>query len=137
MSDDQQPRLRTDRIRTGVAGEFLVAGEISKRGWIATLTAKNTPDVDVLAAQPEGDSYARIQVKTRTPAYKYAFRVAKVRLTGERDFFVFVDLGGVDERPRYYVVPAAEVARLIKSEQVRTNDLAEYEDRWDLLDGPA
>jgi len=86
MSDEQQPRASGDRIRTGVAGEFLVAGEISKRGWIATLTAKNTPDVDVLAARPEGDSYARIQVKTRTPAYKYAFRLAKVRLTGKRDF---------------------------------------------------
>jgi hypothetical protein len=27
----------------GIAGEFLVAGELSKRGWIATLTAKNIP----------------------------------------------------------------------------------------------
>lgn len=30
----------SDRILTGIAGEFLVAGELSKRGWIATLTAK-------------------------------------------------------------------------------------------------
>jgi hypothetical protein len=44
----------TDRgpnIKTAIAGEFFVAGEPSKRGWIATLTSKNTPGVDILANQ--------------------------------------------------------------------------------------
>ena len=133
MTDEQRRHSSGDRIRTGVAGEFLVAGEISKRGWIATLTAKNTPDVDVLAVRPEGDTSARMQVKTRTPAYKYAFRVAKIRLTGARDFVVFVDLGGLDQRPRYWIVPAADAAKMITHEQVRNSDLVDYEDRWDLL----
>jgi hypothetical protein len=49
---DRPVRATGERIRTGIAGEFLVAGELSMRGWIATLTAKNTPHVDVLAAKP-------------------------------------------------------------------------------------
>src|SRR5215212_101083 len=108
---------RGQRMRTGIAGEFFVAAELSKRGWIATLTAKNTPDVDVLASRPTGDVHARIQVKTRSPAYSYAHRV-----------------GSEAETPRYWVIPTTTAARLIKNEQIRTGDIAHFEDRWDLLD---
>ena len=123
------------RIRTGIAGEFLVAGELSKRGWIATLTARNTPNVDVLAARPSGDVHARIQVKTRSPAYTYAHRVGKgFSMAEDRDFVVLVDVGEEAEVPRYWIVPAREANRLITNEQLRTKDIAEYENRWDLLD---
>jgi hypothetical protein len=124
-----------DRIRTGIAGEFLVAGELSKRGWIATLTAKNTPHVDVLAARPAGDVHARIQVKTRSSAYACAHRVGKgFSVDGARDFVVLVDVGKEAEAPRYWIIPATEANRLITNQQLRTKDVAEYEDRWDLLD---
>lgn len=127
-----------ERIRTGIAGEFFVAGELSKRGWIATLTAKNTPHVDVLAARPSGDIHARIQVKTRSPAYSYAHRVGKqLAMDGERDFVILVDLGGESEGPCYWVIPAEVANRLIVKEQLRTKDVAEFEDRWDLLDTAA
>lgn len=125
---------RSERIHTGIAGEFLVAGELSKRGWIATLTAKNTPHVDVLAARPSGNEHARIQVKTRSTAYSYAHRVGKrFAMDGARDFVVLVDLGGEAEAPRYWVIPAGEANRLITNEQLRTKDVAEFENRWDLL----
>lgn len=130
--------LRGGRTQIGVAGEYLVAGELSKRNWIATLTAKNTPDVDVLAVRPGSDKHARIQVKTRSSAYRYAHRVGKrFAMDGARDFVVLVDLGAETEAPRYWVVPAREANRLITSEQLRTKDVAEFENRWDLLDaGP-
>jgi hypothetical protein len=136
------PRVtRPDRgqtIRTGIAGEFFVAGELSKRGWIATLTAKNTPDVDVLVSRPTGDTHARIQVKTRSPAYAYAHRVGReLKLVGDRDFLVLVDLGAEGETPRYWVIPTGIAARLIKNEQIRTSDVSEFEGRWDLLDNDA
>jgi hypothetical protein len=129
-----EPKNRGQTVRTGIAGEFFVAAELSKRGWIATLTAKNTPDVDVLASRPTGDVHARIQVKTRTPAYKYAHRVGKrLKLVGERDFLILVDLGDDEESPRYWIVPTRVAAGLITSEQIRTKDIEEYKDRWDLL----
>jgi hypothetical protein len=132
------PEPKHDRgqsIRTGIAGEFFVAAELSKRGWIATLTAKNTPDVDVLASRPTGDTHARIQIKSRTPAYAYAHRVGKeLKLVGERDFLVLVDLGGEGEPPRYWIIPTVIAAELIANEQIRTKDVDEFEGRWDLLD---
>ena len=81
------------RIQTGIAGEHFVAAELSRRGWVATLTAKNTPGVDALATRLEGDTFARVQVKTRTAAYKYAWRVGKrFKPSGDSDFVVLVDL---------------------------------------------
>jgi hypothetical protein len=128
-------RDASDRIRTGIAGEFLVAGELAKRGWISTLTAKNTPHVDVLAAKPSGDIHARIQVKTRSPAYAYAHRVGKrFSMDGERDFVVLVDLGEETEMPRYWIIPASEANGLITNQQLRTKDVADYKNRWDLLE---
>lgn len=131
---DKREGNRGQTIQTGIAGEFFVAGELSKRGWIATLTAKNTPDVDVLASRPTGDVHARIQVKTRSPAYAYAHRVGrKLKLVGERDFLVLVDLGNEDETPEYWVIPTLVAVDLITNEQIRTKDVEEYRDRWDLL----
>ena len=125
---------RGSSIRTGIAGEFFVAGELSKRGWIATLTAKNTPDVDVLASWPTGDVQARIQVKTRTSAFGYAWRIGRgLKLVGDRDFLILVDLGAETEEPTYWIVPTVKAAGLITGEQIRTRTVGEFEGRWDLL----
>ena len=133
-TDDERARDRGQTIRTGIAGEFFVAAELSKRGWIATLTAKNTPDVDVLASRSVGGVHARIQVKSRSPAFRTAHRVGKaLKQVGERDFLVLVDIGAEDETPRYWVIPTLVAAELIKSEQIRTKDVEEFEDRWELL----
>ena len=51
---------------TGATGEFFVAGEISKRGAVATLTLKNTPKIDILATNLKKGAFANIQVKTRS-----------------------------------------------------------------------
>lgn len=134
---DGVERDRGQTIRTGIAGEFFVAAELSKRGWIATLTAKNTPDVDVLASWSTGDVQARIQVKTRTPAYAYGWRVGRqLKLVGDRDFLILVDLGAESEMPTYWIVPTVKAAEMIASEQIRTSTVVEFEGRWDLLRQP-
>ena len=51
---------------TGVAGEYFIAAELSRRGWITTMTLKNTPNIDVIATTPDGLRTLNIQVKTRS-----------------------------------------------------------------------
>jgi hypothetical protein len=131
----QQPPIGS-RIATAIAGEFFVAGELARRGWIVTLTAKNTPVVDILASRVEGDVHARIQVKTRTIAYRYAHRVGKLRLAGQRDFIVLVDLRRENESPLYWIIPATKALSLVHNEQIRTREIDEFLDRWDLLEKP-
>ena len=97
------PTTRGQNVRTAIAGEFFVAGELSKRGWIATLTSKNTPGFDILANQD--DRFLRIDVKTRTSGFRYAWQVGGVHISDPGDFVVLVALGDKGESPEYPQTP--------------------------------
>ena len=51
-------------ILTGVAGEYFVAAELSRRGFVASLTLRNTRGIDVLASNADATRSVGIQVKT-------------------------------------------------------------------------
>lgn len=57
---------RTQYNIIGVAGEYFVAAELSRRGWIAVLTLKNTPNIDLIATTLDGKRTVNVQVKTRS-----------------------------------------------------------------------
>lgn len=47
----QRSRLSTGL--SGVAGEYFVAAELSRRGYIASITLRNTRGIDILASDAE------------------------------------------------------------------------------------
>lgn len=47
----------------GQAGEFLVAGELARRGYISTTFTGNVPDYDIIASSGDG-RHLSVQVKT-------------------------------------------------------------------------
>ncbi len=128
------PRIKGRKILTGIAGEHFVAGELSRQGWIVGLTAKNSASVDVLAKREHSSTTLSLQVKSRTAAYPWAWRVGAKPEKRDCDFYVLVDLRDVGEAPHYYVVPIAEVIRVWKYEQVRTRDVEQFREKWDLLE---
>lgn len=108
------PRATTNI--TGVAGEYFVAGELSRHGWIATLTLKNTPNIDVIAATLDGLRTVNIQVKTRSIGNRQGWILSKgieQLVSGKNFYIVFVDLMGLDQRPDYYIIPKNLFARWI------------------------
>jgi hypothetical protein len=52
----------------GTAGEYSVAAELSPRRWLATVTIKNAPGVDVLAMRTKSRRSVAIQTKTASPS---------------------------------------------------------------------
>ncbi len=99
---------------TGVAGEYFVAAELSKRGWIATLTLKNTPNIDVIATTPDGRRTLNIQVKTRSIGNRQGWILNKgieKIVSGNNFFIAFVDLVGHDQKPDYFLIPKNLFAR--------------------------
>jgi len=100
----QDDKSRTGYNITGVAGEYFVAAELSRRGWIATLTLKNTPNIDVIATTPDGLRTINIQVKTRSIKNRAGWILNKkfeTLVPGENFYLAFVDLKGLDERPDF------------------------------------
>src|SRR5262245_45923159 len=114
----------------GAAGEYYVAAELSRRGWLATVTIKNAPGTDVLAQNRATGRVVAIQTKTANYDVNEFWRPQVV--LGE--WFVFVKLRGEDERPRFFIVPADVVSATNPQRAIRVNQLTEWEGRWDLLD---
>jgi Holliday junction resolvase-like predicted endonuclease len=101
---------------TGVAGEYFVAAELSRRGWIATLTLKNTPNIDVIATKPDDLRSINIQVKTRSIRNRAGWiltRKIETLMPGENFYLAFVDLKGLSEEPDYYLIPRNEFSTWI------------------------
>lgn len=53
-----------EKALLGIAGVYFVAGELSKRGYIALVTSRNTKSYDILAFNPKTKRSIPIQVKT-------------------------------------------------------------------------
>jgi len=104
----------------GNAGEYLVAGELLKRGVIAALTPRNSPGFDVLATN--GIKSVNIRVKTKTTAANTWVWICKKdekrtlfkNLSSESDFTVLVDLRDQQSPPEYYVLPTVELDRRLR-----------------------
>jgi hypothetical protein len=94
----------------GCTGAYFVAAELSRRGWIALLTTRNTRAIDILATK-EGKQ-REIQVKTRfkSRSRRWLLSSRAEKLVSPNLFYVFVNLLEENERPEYYVVPSKVVA---------------------------
>jgi hypothetical protein len=96
------------------AGEYLVTGELLRRGWIAGLTPRGTADFDVVAIKKEWS--IRVRVKTKTVNSKL-FRWNRVdgkafrEPLGEDDFCILVELASEHDIPEYFITRTRDVQK--------------------------
>ncbi len=146
-------RKKLPGIQAGIAGEYFVAAELSRRGYVACLTLRNTRGIDILASNPEATKSVGIQVKTTQSSRPIWMLNKKAEIDlAENLFYVLVCLlrTGV---PAYHVVPRKIVAKCVTDShrkwlatpgrggrQHRDTDVRQfsdlenrYKDRWELL----
>jgi len=100
----------------GIAGEYFVAAELSRRGLIASITMRNSPGIDILATDMRAKRTVTIQCKTSRSSTKGWILSDKAEgFTPKNHFYVFVRLGAATDRPTYHVVPAKIVAKYVTS----------------------
>jgi Holliday junction resolvase-like predicted endonuclease len=108
----QRARLSTGL--SGVAGEYFVAAELSRRGYIASITLRNTRGIDILASDADATKSVGIQVKTNQNSGKEWMLSNKIEEEDQSKsknlFYVFVRLNGMGE-PEYYIVPRKVVVK--------------------------
>jgi len=140
-------------VQAGIAGEYLVAAELSRRGYVASVTLRNTRGIDILASNRDATRSVGIQVKTSQGTRP----VWVLNKTAEDDlaenlFYVFVCLPP-QSAASYHVVPREVVARYVRKSHKqwlatpgrrgqahRDNDMRRfrdpdnrYKDRWESL----
>ena len=146
-------------ILCGVAGEYFVAAELSRRGLIASITLRNTRGVDILASNADATKSVAIQVKTNQRGVAEWILNEKVEEGASGDlaenlFFVFVTLPPNGGPPAYHIISRRELAQIVKEQHAQwvstpgrggrprstenpirkfTDPAGEYRDRWSVL----
>jgi hypothetical protein len=132
---------RIDNNTSYLAGEFLVAGELARRGYPVSITMGRAKSVDIYVDTQQGG----IAVDTKASRYKTDWPIRK-DVVKENQFYVFLYLGTKeqikeDKSPEYFIVKGADIKSLIKTwgemQGIRYADLTDFKDRWDKLPPPS
>jgi hypothetical protein len=148
------PSIKLPHTLTGIAGEYFVAAELSRRGFMASITLRNNDSVDIHASRLSDNKIYAIQVKTNQ-AGRHDWMLSKKAESNKKEnfFYIFVALKGVTERPEFFIVPSQKVAEFATNSHAhwlsvpgrngqKHNDSSmrkffdikgEYLERWDLL----
>lgn len=99
-------------LLAGVTGEYFVAAELSSRGYIASITLRNTKGIDIVCSNQEATKTVSIQVKTtRDHARTWMLDKKADNFRARNLFYVFVTLNNGLAAPDYFVVPSEIVAK--------------------------
>jgi len=110
-----KPGKKLTAILCGVSGEYFVAAELSRRGYVASLTLRNTRGIDILASNVDATKSIGIQVKTTQADCREWMLNKRVEADqAENLFYVFVRLNGTAE-PAFHIVPRAVVAKFVRA----------------------
>lgn len=90
--------------------------ELTRRGYIASVTLRNTKGIDLLVSNVDATHQIDVQVKTNHYD-KREWLLNKKDETGatENLFYIFVILKNENERPDFFIVPSKEVAEYIQT----------------------
>jgi hypothetical protein len=103
---------KLSKTLSGVSGEYFVAAELSRHGYIASITLRNNRGIDILCATEDGEHTARIQVKTNQTSRPEWMLSKEAETHFDEDlFYVFVCLNGRNGTPTYHVVESTTVAK--------------------------
>jgi len=128
---------------TGATGVYLVAAELSRRGFITSVTSRSDPDADILVTDQRCQRAYSVEVKTNRPLFDYWLvgEPAQERVSPTH-FYVLVNLR--DGETEYFVVPSQVVSEktYVQSTPKGTwysfsiEDAKGFQDRWDLFGSP-
>lgn len=113
--EKENSKTKVNKVLTGVSGEYFVAAELSRQGYIASITLRNTRGVDILVSNSEATKSAAIQVKTHNGSTRSWILSSKSEQVDPKKnfFYVFVNLNGIEKSPDYFVVPSKVVSDYI------------------------
>jgi len=133
-----------NRNTSHLAGEFLVAGELSRRGYPVSITFGNAKSVDIYA-----DAYSTtIRVDAKAGRSKSNWPINENSVSPDTYYiFVYLQTQNMVEgniAPEYFIVCGKEIIskKLIKKWGTRqgipysTLNTDEYKERWNLLPKP-
>ncbi|HKF52388.1 MAG TPA: hypothetical protein VKB26_08760 [Candidatus Acidoferrales bacterium] len=137
--------MATKGQMTGMQGVFLVAAELTKRGFVVSPTSRSSFGADLLVADQECKRAWSVQVKTNSgrPTF-WLLNKHSSKTKSDSHVYVLVNLRQKNQKqlrmgPELYVVPSHVVARRMRTTprsrssifySIWSHDLAKYKDNW-------
>lgn len=108
--------LKLEPTLVGVAGEYFVAAELSLRGYLASITLRNSRGIDIIASNSEASKTVSIQVKSnKSGKASWILSKKSESFVESNHFYVFVSLKPLGKRPDYFIVHSSDVAEYIST----------------------
>jgi hypothetical protein len=114
--------MRSTGHQTQWAGQFGVAHEMTRRGYLVTFTMGNAPTADLLCKSPGGKEFS-VQVKSLKTKNYFLYQNSLLA-TNSNLYFVFVLVPDVvqginPQAPEYFVLNKEQFLRTVKEENIR------------------
>ena len=96
--------MKIPSVLVGVAGEYFVAAELSRRGYVASISLRNTRGIDILATNQSASRSITIQCKSKQVSRKtWPLNEKNEGFVADDHFLCFCDIwrtSGASELPR-------------------------------------
>ena len=113
---------RRKNYQTQWAGQFGVAHELSRRGYLVTFTTGNAPTADLLCRSPRGASFS-VEVKSLSSKTYFLFREGLLR-PNDNQYVIFVLVPAhLEEKPEYHVLTNAQFRLLVEKQARITKEM--------------
>jgi hypothetical protein len=131
---------------TGMAGVYLVAAELSLRGFITSPTSRSAHGADLLVAGPRGSHAFAVEVKTNATTFGFwLLNAGATEMKSESLIYALVNLR--KSGPEFYLVPSQFVARHVVVSMpsatrkgtwhsIYLNKVEKYRDNWGIFGNP-
>ena len=129
---------------TGMTGVYLVAAELSKRGFIASPTSRSAQGADLLVTNQDCKNSFAVQVKTNARTFNFWLVNSHAgNLYSKTLVYVFVNLRR--DKTEYFIVPSIFVSKNIHTSKpsetrqsfwysIRLEKIEKYKDNWEIFD---
>lgn len=135
---------QTTRYKTQWSSQFFAAAELTRRGYLVSLTFGNAPTADLLVQSPSG-SHFTVDVKGQSTRN---FWLIQPRDPNPHHYFMLIYLSRDNGAPKYYIVSSDEL--MLKRQEYKKNSMVrrkyrdelgginwstafEYENKWENL----
>ncbi|MCJ7693467.1 MAG: hypothetical protein MUO22_08645 [Sedimentisphaerales bacterium] len=138
-----QKKKRADSQLSGMAGEFLVAGKLFKRGLQVSITMGNAKSIDLFVHNPKTDHTFNVQVKTLKSKNYFPIRKENIKAN---DIYVFVILNRDEQDESFFILKGQTILNNIdhffgssykKAKSfpaINYGPLKEHKDNWAVFD---
>ena len=126
---------------TGMRGVYLVAAELTKRGFIVSPTSRSALGADLLVTDQKCRRAYSVQVKTNATTFNFWLIGRKAKDTiSDTHIYVLVNIKNsvrAGESIEYFVVPSKQLSRGGYHEgdwpNIALEKIESYRDRWEIF----